>query len=246
MAKISRVLYKLFGSGGVTNDFGKFGSQEAGSPVKTKDLDNIQALSAWLNGWADAINTANKAPFLEDLNALCLVLSSGIKYLYQEGIPEYLSTETYYTQSIVKKVGTGELYMSRIDNNTGNALPVKVTDTNWRYLLDLADPLPDGSIVPAKVSNVFGTNAPKSAGTVYTPTRDGHAYGWMEGTGTYKQIAAAFMIDGATAGYIDYLQSTYPVSFMKIPFSFPVTKGHTYQLLVSIGTPYLFFQEIGA
>jgi hypothetical protein len=191
MAKISRVLYKLFGGSGTTNDFGKFGSQEAGSAVKTKDLATIQSLTAWDNGWADAINAANKAPFLEDLNALFLVLSSGLKYLCQEGIPEYMATETYYAYSIVKKTGTAELYMSRTDDNVGNALPTyPATTTYWKSLMDLQSIIPAdasviaakigaGAIIPSKITNILGATTPLTSETIYQATKDTYVWTWV-------------------------------------------------------------------
>jgi microcystin-dependent protein len=128
------VLYKLFGVDGPTDDFGEFGSQTAGTPVKTKDVSLIQSLTAWTQGWKQAIIAANRAPFLEDMNSLHYVTSYMLAYLMQEGIPEWNSNTEYHQNSIVKKSGTSELYSSKINTNTGNPLPSQADDANWSYI----------------------------------------------------------------------------------------------------------------
>lgn len=133
MAKLPRVLQKLFGSTGVATDFGKFGSLAAGSPVTTKDPDTIQELSEFEEGWEGAIIASNR-PAKEDRNGLDLLWSYQISYIFQEGIPEYLSTKEYHQFSVVKKTGTFELYGSLTNTNTGNALPSQTDNANWKYL----------------------------------------------------------------------------------------------------------------
>lgn len=134
MPKQPRVLLTPFGSTGPVDDFARFGSQRLGVPVKTKDILDIQSLAPWLTGWKNAINNANKAPFLEDMNALLLVMGYMQTYMFQEGIPEWEPNTTYFIGSIVKKANTTELYGSLVDNNTGNSLPIQATDGNWQYL----------------------------------------------------------------------------------------------------------------
>ena len=134
MAKIARVLLLPFGDGGPTNDFAQFGSQVAAVPLKTKDPSLIQALDAWNKGLKQAVVVGNRAPFLEDINGVLYVTSRHEAYFYQEGVPEWESNTTYYANSIVKKPGTLELYGSKIDSNTGNALPSQTDDTNWKFI----------------------------------------------------------------------------------------------------------------
>ncbi len=78
-----------------------------------------------------------QAPYLQDMNGVMYVMAYEIAYLFEEGIPEYDTTTTYYTGSIVKKVGTFELYGSLIDTNLGNALPARVSNSDWAYLGNL-------------------------------------------------------------------------------------------------------------
>lgn len=153
MSKISRQLLKLFGLNGSSDNFGQFGSKVAGSPLTTKDVPTIQALDAWLNGLQNAVVSANKAPYLQDMNALFYVAFYQAAYGLQEGIPEWDANTTYYVGSIAKKSGTSELYMSNVDGNTGNALPTRTDNFNWKYVLFGTPP---GTIVPFAGPNVPG------------------------------------------------------------------------------------------
>lgn len=133
-AKLDRATFQVFGSSGATANFGKFGSATAGSPVTTRSIATIQSLSAWSIGWAAAVTSGNRAPYLEDLNSFCYVIAYELGYLFQEGIPEYDSGTTYNTYSIVKKVGSYQVYGSVVNNNTGQPL----TGGLWTLLGDLS------------------------------------------------------------------------------------------------------------
>jgi hypothetical protein len=109
MAKLTRQTYKLFGgTANPTGDsangpfIGQFGSASAGTFVGTNDVATIQNLDAWGNGWIDACQTNSKFPPLPERTGVDYVQSYGLNYLYQEGIPEYSATSTYYTGSVVK------------------------------------------------------------------------------------------------------------------------------------------------
>src|SRR4051812_2358804 len=112
MSKISRTFFRLFGSGGTSDNFCQFGSKRAGAPVTTKDVTVIQALDAWNNGIQDAVVSANKAPYLQDLNGLFYAFAKQIAYVLQDGIPTWDTSTSYYIGSIVHADGTPELYMS--------------------------------------------------------------------------------------------------------------------------------------
>jgi len=133
MAKQPRKNLTLFGGSGATGNFGQFGSQAASAPLTTKDIDTIQLLGAWANGWQDAVALGN-APYLQDMNSAMYVAFYELFYLFQEGIPEWNTNTTYWIGSYVKKTGTNELYASLIDNNTANALPSATSDANWKYM----------------------------------------------------------------------------------------------------------------
>ena len=144
MAKITRATQKVFASNSA--NVGQFGSAQLGTKLLTKDLTTIQALTAFIDGWDDAVLTGQKLPTLQEMNGLQYLFSSQIAYIMQEGIPEYDSGTTYFTNSICKKSGTVEIYKSLTDSNTGNALS---DGTKWALLVNLAsvgDMKKDGSV----------------------------------------------------------------------------------------------------
>ncbi len=128
---LGRVKQLIFGSTGDVAGFGKIGSKIAGSPVKTKDLAQIQSLSLYLQG-LQAITNSN-LPYLQDMNSLFLLITSQLAYLYQNGVPEYDATTDYFNLISFVQVN-GVIYQS-IDGdgttpNTGNA-PAS-SPTKWR------------------------------------------------------------------------------------------------------------------
>jgi hypothetical protein len=133
MARIPRVLQKIFG--GNSSNSGQPGSARAGTFVLSTDIEVLQALPAWENGWNDITITGDKLPCLEEDQAINYVMTTQIAYLFQEGIPEYNDETTYYENSIVREPGTYKLYGSLTDDNVGNAL----SDAGeWVLLIDLA------------------------------------------------------------------------------------------------------------
>lgn len=127
MAKIIRKRQDIF-AGGVpaSNVVAQFGSFQNATPNYSHDLDVIQALPAWENGFADAV-VNNYAPAMQDINALFYVVTSQLAYLMQNGIAVYNSTTEYSIGSLVTD-DVGGLYMSLTNTNTGNAL---TSAANW-------------------------------------------------------------------------------------------------------------------
>ena len=138
MARIDRKTQLIFGNTAGATGITEYGSPAAGSAVFSTDLDNIQT-PAWLSGWSAAALAGNEIPTFQDFNAIHFVATSQIAYLFQEGLPAFDTGTTYYTNSIVKKPGTYEIYGSLINDNSGNALPNQANDVNWQYLGNLAD-----------------------------------------------------------------------------------------------------------
>lgn len=128
MAKLTRALQKIF-CGGVPpiNAVAVFGSLKAGSPEFSDDPADIQSLPAYEAGWAGA-TVLNQAPALQDMNALQFLFSRQLKYLFQQGIPEYSAEETYFIGSWVTN-STGVPYVSLVNDNLGNDL---LDPTKWR------------------------------------------------------------------------------------------------------------------
>lgn len=118
MSKITRVFQKQFASAAPTSDVAQFGSLAAASPVTTKNPVTIQGLTAFLGGWASAVEVVGSQPSvqaLEDVNALDFLTFYQLAYIFQAGIPEWDAETTYYTNSYVQVTGT--LYKSLIDTN---------------------------------------------------------------------------------------------------------------------------------
>lgn len=134
MARLTRKNNKLFCGNAQQSDVGQFGSLNAGTKLETTDIDTIQSLSAWGDGWQAATLGDNCYPTRQERNGLDYVQSYLLNYLYQEGIPEWSANTTYYKGSIIKLIsGTDiRLYKSLKDNNTA-----ALSDTNswkeWNY-----------------------------------------------------------------------------------------------------------------
>lgn len=121
MAKIVRKNQKVFaGSVPANNTVAKFGSYKAASPEYSSDVETIQALDAWGEGFASAV-VNNYAPAMQDINALFYVATKQLAYIMQNGIPEYNTLTTYYIGSIVSD-GVGGVYVSVVDDNLNQAL----------------------------------------------------------------------------------------------------------------------------
>lgn len=120
------------------------GSTVGGVTVYSGDPTTLQALAAWANGLAAQLNPASgglNSQVLEEMNGILYVLTYQLAYLKQAGVPEWDSTVAYYIGSIVQD-GTGVLWVSKTDNNVGNAL---AAGANWKTyastLLGASSPL---------------------------------------------------------------------------------------------------------
>ena len=122
-------LQKIFGSTGPTGSISVFGSKKDGSLIYTDDVEYIQSLPAWVNGMKGALIDDTK-PTLQDLNAILYTLSYQNAYSQQSGIPAYHASEEYFIGCIVSYSSVGNnshggvytLFISKTDNNIGNAL----------------------------------------------------------------------------------------------------------------------------
>jgi hypothetical protein len=160
----------------------------------------MQSLTAFDNGWNDAVISAQKLPPLEEFQALDHIATRQLAYLFQEGIPEYSASCEYHQNSIVKKAGTYELYGSLINTNTGNALPAAVDDTNWKYLGVLG-----ASGLPA-ASNAQ-SNAGSSSTVALVPSNFAQQ---SKSTNGYQKLPSGLILQwGDTGG----LSVTFPITF---------------------------------
>ena len=134
MAKIVRENQKVFGDNAAVNNFFQFGN----SSVTTKDLKVMQN-GNWENGWSSGGVNINGVitPEFQEFNTLSYVTTSQIAYLQQEGIAEYHAETEYHQNSIVKESGTSNLYVSLVNNNTGNAVNSGGDNAFWKFAGDL-------------------------------------------------------------------------------------------------------------
>lgn len=137
MPAYPRKTQKVFGESLTpAGNVAQFGSLAAGSPVYSNDLATIQALAAWGNGFQAAI-IGSKSPTMEDFNGLILLITQQIGYLLQSGVPEWISTTTYYVGNYCRVANV--LYVSQSNNNAGHD---PTTDSNnWQpYLAQAVGP----------------------------------------------------------------------------------------------------------
>jgi hypothetical protein len=127
MAALTRVIQKIFASSAGTDQRAKIGSKFAGTPAFTTDPTEMQSFSNYLEGWF-SVAIGGAAPTIEDMNALCYLLTYQLAYILQNGVPEWLSTETYYTGDIV--FYNGYLFVCSQDTNLNHN---PSTANTWWY-----------------------------------------------------------------------------------------------------------------
>lgn len=135
MAGLVRYTQTIFASSGLTGTAG-FGAAANGTTTTENGSANTPSnimtgtSGAWTGGWIQAVLGASKFPAVEDMNAVNYVFSYQLGYLFERGIPEYDSGTTYNIGDITRAAGTGNIYISKIDTNLGNALSVTA---DWQY-----------------------------------------------------------------------------------------------------------------
>jgi hypothetical protein len=135
MARLARVTNIIFAGTSPLNTMEQFGSfVVSGVPNYTTDPAVIQGLAAWGDGWSVAINAGNKAPYLQDMNAVLFVLSRQLSYIFQQGISEWDAATTYYIGSYVQlNDNSGQIFRSLQDNNIGNLPPSGASNAFWQW-----------------------------------------------------------------------------------------------------------------
>lgn len=127
---IPRVTQKIFAENAGEN-IGQFGSARSGSANRTGDIETIQALPAWEQGWAGAVISERDYPTLEEMTGVQKVASQQIAYLLQKGIPEWDEGTTYFANTGFCQVN-GTVYRSLTNNNIGNN--PETDAVNWELL----------------------------------------------------------------------------------------------------------------
>lgn len=185
MAKYSRITGKVFGSSatgtGDNPEIGQFGSALAGTYRGTTDVATIQSLTAWSKGFIDAVTPNTQFPALPEMTGFGKVLSHQICYLLQQGVAEWDSGTTYYTDNWCSY--NGSLYTSIVDDNTNN-LPTDVTkwtkftggsSRNLGEYVTSSLPLNDTTLHLANGTQLSSTDYPELfsyAASIYTGTME--------------------------------------------------------------------------
>lgn len=221
MAKLPREPHKVFGLAGTVSaptEFAEFGSEQAGSPLKTTDIATIQALPAWSDGWQEALFSGNKALLLEDLNSFSFEHSFQTGYILQEGVAEWHATATYYQGSLVKAAdGSGDVYRSLQDNNTGNAIPGHAGNAFWAWW----NPSGSGSGLNADLVDGFHANATPTPGTLLP----------LDGSGRFPPSVVA----GAVIQNVRAVGSTYQNITQVIPADDTIPQNTEGVQILSVG-----------
>lgn len=138
MSKLERKNHKVFGINATETKVGQFGSANATTKITTKDVEKIQALDAWEQGWEAGAVGNNRYPTQQERTGVDYEHSYQIGYMLQEGVPEWNKDTTYNKGSIVKAYNgtTLQNYVSLVDDNLNNA----VTDiAKWKSGLANSD-----------------------------------------------------------------------------------------------------------
>ncbi len=112
MANLTRYKQKIFANN--SNQVGVFGTGT--NKVASKNVETLQSAD-YEDGWSAAIITDKNYPIWQERDGVDYGFSYQLAYLMQKGIPDWLSTETYY-QNDYCKVGN-VIYYSLQDNNIG-------------------------------------------------------------------------------------------------------------------------------
>ena len=132
MQRLERITSKLFGEtalpSGSNPEIGQFGSALAGTYNGTANVNTIQALPAWSQGFIGAVTPTNQYPPLPEMTGFGKVLSYQQSYLLQQGLAEWDSGTTYYSNNFCSL--NGIVYISNTNNNLNNN-PTN-DRVNWR------------------------------------------------------------------------------------------------------------------
>ena len=118
-SKLGRKEAKIFANNCIDRLVTQFRTENAdGSTASySRDPDIIQNAN-YEQGWVENTNNFNTKIYGEDMNAVGYVQSYLLKYLYENGIPEWSATTEYFEHSICRV--DNRLFISLTDNNINN------------------------------------------------------------------------------------------------------------------------------
>ena len=127
---LPRVTQKIFAENS-TDKIGQFGSAKNGTPFRTGDISQIQALTAWGQGWSGAVVSNRNYPPLEEMTGVQKVITQQLAYYFQKGFPEWDANTAYYKNVSFCQVD-GVVYQSLTDDNLGNNPTIDTANwTKW-------------------------------------------------------------------------------------------------------------------
>lgn len=175
MTQLSIKLQKIFADLGTSYYDSRylitqFGSLKANAPLATNNPTTIQALTAYDSGfYASLINGA--PPAIQDMNALCYLITRDLAYLQQVGIPEYDATTVYEYGSFCS-YGRGIYMYVAAAGNYGNS-PINVAYwmvINNEVVRVVASLTTGDTILYSDVHVVLYVNANSLTPTITMPT----------------------------------------------------------------------------
>lgn len=230
---LPRVTQKIFGGNTETN-IGQFGSAKNGSPTRTGDIEQIQALSAWGEGWNAAVIGERDYPALEEMTGVQKVFSQQLAYYFQKGFPEWDAATTYFKNVSFCQLD-GIVYQSLTDNNLGNNPSTDSANwTKWNPAggtfanTDLSNLSPAGqAVLDSKLDNSRISNCILGVtnGLITVNNYSDAAY-VNKGCDVAQNVASGF---GAAAYILLNKTFTDAVDFtFEIPFKLNTTAGTQY------------------
>ena len=141
MANLTRYKQKIFANN--SNQVGVFGTGV--NKQTSKNVETLQS-SDYEGGWSEAIVTNKNYPIWQERDGVDYGFSYQLAYLLQKGLPEWLSTETYYTNDYCRVGST--IYYSLQDNNTNH----NPTANNGYWAALLTSNRSIGQIVPSTIA----------------------------------------------------------------------------------------------
>lgn len=189
MPKLERVNQLIFANSSGSRETTAFGTAKNPEPTYTKDISTIMN-SNYLQGWNSAV-LPDKAPYMEDSNALYYMITRQLAYILRAGLPEWNAETTYYENDLVKAANSSNevtVYKSLTNDNTGND-PSSDT-TNWKVFQSERT----GELATYEI----GLPQPTFSNTLYTNEI------WLEGQAVSRATyAELFNIYGTTYGVGD-------------------------------------------
>lgn len=188
MPKLERVNQVIFANNSGSREITGFGTAKNSEPTYTRDLKAIQNAN-FLQGWQSAV-LPDKAPYMEDTNALFYAVTRQLAYIFQAGLPEWNNETVYYQNDLCRMTNSANevtIYKSLTNDNTGNN-PQTTLGTYWK---------------------VFQTEHQEIALATYEiglpqPTFSNNLYAnevWLEGQAVSRvDYASLFEIYGTTYG----------------------------------------------